>query len=65
MFLKRIIWMVVRVLHAAARPLLGPDTRKHSLPPLRKRVAASQPIASFSRGTSSFEVMAARAASGA
>ena len=64
MFLKHLISAAFRVLHAAARPLLEACTRKHSLP-LSERGRGSQSISRFSRGMESFEVMAARAASGA
>ena len=64
LFLKQLNLAAFRILHAAARPLLEARTSKHSLS-LRERGGASRSIARFSRGMESFEVTAARAASGA
>jgi hypothetical protein len=64
MFVKQLILAATRLLNAAARLLLEACTRKHGLP-LREQGRASRSIARLSRGMVSFEVMAARAASGA
>jgi hypothetical protein len=61
MFLNQVIKAALCVLHAAARPLLQACTHKHILCPLREE---GQSTARFPRGMDSFEVMAARAASG-
>ena len=65
MFLKQLILAAFQVLHAASRPLLEAYTCKHSLPQRHEPGRASQCIARFSRGMESFEVIAARTASGA
>jgi hypothetical protein len=64
MFLKQLILAAFRVLHDAARPLFKVRNREQKLRPCG-RDTASESNARFSHGIESFEVMAARAASGA
>jgi hypothetical protein len=66
MFLKQLVSVAFRALHAAARHLLEAYTRQHGLlPTCERKRAARKSLARFSRRMESFEVMAARAASGA